>query len=59
MTLDEDFRVVISARLRRDAESAELPCSLAEAHGRRIRLPERMPPDAGAVERHRREVFAE
>src|SRR4051812_42806052 len=35
LTIDEDFRVVISAKLRRNAESADLPCSIAEAHGRR------------------------
>jgi putative restriction endonuclease len=58
LTIDEDFRVVISAKLRRDAEAADLPCSIAEAHGRRIQLPKRMPPDAGALERHRREVFS-
>lgn len=57
LTIDEDFRVVISTKLRRDAESADLQCSIAEAHGRRIQLPERMPPDAGALERHRQSVF--
>jgi hypothetical protein len=57
MTLDEDFRVVVSRRLQEAADVAELACSLREAHGRRIRLPARLAPDAAALAHHRQVIF--
>ncbi len=59
MTLDEDFRVVMSSKLLGAAQLADMPCSLADAHGRRIRLPARFAPDPTALEHHRTHVFLE
>jgi len=56
-TFDEDHRVVLSKRLRDDAESAKLPCSLLEAEGKKLTLPKRFPPLAESLEYHQREVF--
>ena len=58
MTLDEDHRVVVSHRLQTAADAADLPCSLRDAHGRRIHLPARLAPDAAALAHHRANVFA-
>jgi len=59
MTLDRDYRVVISSKLHAAIQSADLPCSLADAHGRRIRLPTRLAPDPAALEHHRAHIFLE
>lgn len=58
MTIDQDYRIVVSRRLQAAAEAAELPCSLGDAHGRRIRLPARLAPDPAALAQHRTAVFA-
>jgi predicted restriction endonuclease len=57
ITIDPDLRVVTSTRLREGTRSAELACSLQEAEGRQLLLPERFPPAAEALEHHRRKVF--
>lgn len=57
MTLDEDYRVVVSKRLKDAAISADLGCSIAEAEGRPIRMPGRFGLDPAAAERHRVGVF--
>lgn len=57
MTIDEDHRVVLSQRLHDAVSSADLACSLREAHGRPIRLPERLAPDAAALAHHRNAIF--
>jgi putative restriction endonuclease len=58
MTVDEDYRVVVSRRLQDAAATADLACSLREAHGRRIQLPERLAPDVAALAHHRNTIFA-
>lgn len=57
MTLDEDYRVVVSSNLLVAAQKAELPCSLVEAHGRHIRLPARLAPYPAALEHHRNHIY--
>ena len=57
MTIDEDYRVVISRRLHDAAGAADLPCSLREARGRRIHLPARLAPAADALLHHRQRVY--
>jgi putative restriction endonuclease len=59
IAIDEDFRVVVSRELRKRASAAKLGCSLCEAHGQAIRLPERLAPDARALARHRSEIFTD
>jgi hypothetical protein len=57
MTVDEDHRVVVSRRLHDAAGAADLPCSLREAHGRRLLVPDRFPPAADALRHHRERVY--
>lgn len=57
ITLDEDYRVDVSRKLQIAADAAELPCSIKEVHGRRIRLPGRFAPDAAALAHHRSNIF--
>lgn len=57
MTLDEDYRVVVSSRLQAAAASAQLTCSITDAHGRRIQMPSRLAPDPAALEHHRNCIF--
>jgi predicted restriction endonuclease len=57
MTVDEDHRVVVSPRLHDAAGAADLPCSLREAHGRRLLLPDRFPPAADALQVHRERIY--
>jgi hypothetical protein len=57
ITIDTDHRVVVSNRLKEGTRSAELACSLQEAEGRRLLLPERFPPAPEALEHHRRNIF--
>lgn len=57
ITLDDQHRVVVSAQLRHAAESADLECSLRDAHGRAIRMPTRLAPDVAALEFHRTKIF--
>jgi hypothetical protein len=57
LTIDERYHVVVSAELRRHAESAELDCSLAHAHGRVLHMPVRFAPDPAALAFHREHIF--
>lgn len=59
MTFDKSFCVVISEYLLRDAKTADLPCSINDAHGRKIRLPNRFSPDEAALEHHRTITFVD
>ncbi len=55
ITLDTDFRVVLSPRLRR--ESPDDVRLLSEYAGTPIRLPRRFRPDQALLERHRSMIF--
>jgi predicted restriction endonuclease len=57
MTLDEQLRVVVSPALRDGASAADLHCSIDQANGRRIRIPDRLAPDTAALAHHRNNVF--
>jgi predicted restriction endonuclease len=57
MTIDEDYRVIVSRRLHDAAHAADLSCSLRQGHGRRIHLPHRLAPDPGALSLHRTHLF--
>lgn len=57
MTLDEEFRVVVSRQLQSAAGEAALDCSIREAHGRPMRLPERLAPDVAAIAFHRDTIY--
>lgn len=57
ITVDEDCRVVVSRRLCQAVITADLDCSLREAHGRPLRMPRRLTPDTAALEYHRSHVF--
>lgn len=56
LTIDGNFRVVVSTRIREAAISADLACSLDEAHGRLIRIPTRLPPDPNALAHHHNKI---
>ena len=58
MTLDEGMRVVISGRLRGGDVPALQRVAFGELEGRRLRMPRRFGPDAGALAWHREHVFA-
>lgn len=58
MTFDADHRVVLSKRLREDVRAARMPCSILDAEGEQLRLPERLPPLAECMAYHRERVFA-
>jgi putative restriction endonuclease len=57
MTLDAELRVVVSRRLSEAADAAELSCSMRDAEGRRLFVPDRFPPAGDALDYHRRRVF--
>jgi putative restriction endonuclease len=57
MTIDENFRVVVSTKLSSIEADAPLGCSLLEAHGRPITLPPRSAPDPAALAFHRENIF--
>jgi hypothetical protein len=57
MTLDEDYRVVISRRLAEAVDAASLACSIRDAEGRVITLPRRFVPDRAAIAHHRDHIF--
>jgi predicted restriction endonuclease len=57
ITVDENYCVVVSRRLQKAADAADLACSIREAHGRRMRLPRRLAPDVAALAHHRNTVF--
>jgi len=53
ITFDTDLRVVVSRRLKDAAAAADLSCSLQEAEGRRLTLPQRFMPAPDALDHHR------
>ena len=57
ITIDADLRVVVSNRLGEAVGTAALSCSLLEAKGRRLLVPERFPPAANALLHHREHVY--
>jgi putative restriction endonuclease len=57
ITVSEDHRVIVSERLKSAAETSALACSLEEAAGRELIMPERLPPAPDALDYHRRHVF--
>jgi putative restriction endonuclease len=57
ITVDADFRVVVTRRLRDAADAAELGCSLREAEGRRLQAPHRFAPSPVAFQHHRERIF--
>lgn len=57
ITLDNEYRVIVSRRLSQAVDGAYLACSLDEASGRRVSLPSRFLPAADALEHHRTHVF--
>lgn len=59
VTFDDDFRVVVSRRLQAASSTADLDCSLREAHGHRMRLPKRLAPDPLALAYHRKHRFVD
>jgi putative restriction endonuclease len=58
MSLDKDFRVITAKRLVNACTNLELKCSILEAEGRQIELPQRFPPDPVALEYHRTRIFS-
>jgi predicted restriction endonuclease len=56
MTLDEGMRVVISGRLRGGDVPVLQRVAFGELEGRRLRMPGRFGPDAGALAWHREHV---
>jgi len=57
ISVDAQWRIMVSARLRDEARAAELPCSLGELAQRQIKLPERFHPDPEALRYHREHIF--
>lgn len=57
MTFDDKLRLVVSKRLKEAALAAELQCSLIEAEGTQLTLPNRFPPDQAALSFHRERIF--
>jgi hypothetical protein len=53
LTLDKELRVVVARRLLDAVASADLGCSISEAHGRALRMPSRLTPDPSALAYHR------
>jgi predicted restriction endonuclease len=59
ITLDEDYRVVVSKRLLKDAKTASLSNSIDKAHGRQIEMPRRFIPDTATLDHHRMHTFVD
>ncbi|MCK6485229.1 MAG: HNH endonuclease [Phycisphaerae bacterium] len=57
MTFDNDLRVIVSPRLHRTASDARLTCSLDRLRGQSLSVPDRFPPDPGAIKFHRKHIF--
>ena len=55
ITLDEDWRVVLSAALKKPEPALQLHFRAVE--GRKIELPERFSPDPALMQHHREQVF--
>lgn len=57
ITVDSDFRVLVSGRLRVGKPTEIHRIALLEIEGKRLRLPSRYAPDPAALEYHRERVF--
>jgi len=57
LTLDQDLRVALSQNLRDIIASTELKCSLQEAEGRRLQVPNRFHPSSEGLAFHREHIF--
>jgi predicted restriction endonuclease len=57
LTFDEDWRLVLSKRLRSEAKASPHACSLLDVEGTKLRLPKRFPPAAKAIRYHRDMVY--
>lgn len=57
MTFDDDFRVVLSSRLRVRNASEVYRCALLSLESKRLRMPSRYAPDPTALAYHRQHVF--
>ena len=55
ITLDEDWRVVLSAGLKKPEPALQLHFQSIE--GRKIEMPERFSPDPALMQHHRERVF--
>lgn len=56
-TLTDELLVMVSNRLSGAIAGAELPCDLNQIDGRKLRVPDRFPPDIEAIRYHRANVF--
>jgi len=57
ITLDEDYRLVISPYLREFLPNDSLTRNFLDYEGKQIVMPEKFPPDEGLMQMHREEVF--
>lgn len=57
ISIDKEYRVIVSDRLQKECGKSELQCSLLEAVDRKIHLPKRFKPDPLALEYHRDVIF--
>lgn len=56
-TFDDDFRVMLTPRLRTASKDVKLACSLDQLDGRPLLIPARFPPDVEAIRFHRENIF--
>jgi predicted restriction endonuclease len=57
ITLDEDYRLVISPYLQEFLPNDALMRNFLDYEGKQIVMPEKFPPDVGFMQMHREEVF--
>jgi putative restriction endonuclease len=57
VTIDEDFQIVISNRVRKIKTSPMHDVGFIKLHGNKILIPERFGPDAEALSYHRNKIF--
>lgn len=57
ITLDEDYRLVISPYLRAFLPNDSLTRNSLDYEGKQIVMPEKFPPDVVFIQMHREEVF--
>jgi len=58
ITLDEDYRLVLSPYLREYLPNDSLTRNFLDYEGKQIVMPEKFPPDAEFMQKHREEVFS-
>lgn len=57
ITLDEEYRLVLSPYLREFLPNESLTRNFLDYEGNQIVMPEKFPPDAEFMKMHREEVF--